>query len=310
MFKTIFITGINGFVGSNAAEYFLDKGYHVVGLVRDANIKTRKEILSRCSVVYGSILDKELVREVISKYEVDYVLHLASQAIVSICDNDPYSAYNTNIVGALNVLEAIRVLKNKPEKVIVFTSDKYYGFGNKVPYKEDYPPMLGDTYCTSKTCQDMIALSYAHTYNLPIITVRSGNIYGPHDMNFSRLIPKNTLKLLSGKNPVVYSHAAKFVRDFVYVGDVCTAYDTLLDRGVPGEAYNIGSGNRYAILEVVAMLQDKINPSISVEVVDTNFSEISEQYLDSSKLRSLGWEPRVSLVDGLDRTIAFYRTVA
>ena len=189
--SNVVIFGINGFIGSAAADHFLNKGHHVIGLVRDLNNKSRPDILDRCSIIRGDVLDKELVRAIISKYEADYILHLACQPIVRICDNDPYTAYMTNVVGTLNVLEAVRTVKKPPKKMVAISPDKAYGPTSVLPYTEESPLNVADTYCTSKSCQDMIIRSYANTYNLPVVCVRAGNIYGPAR---SQRIPTSKIK--------------------------------------------------------------------------------------------------------------------
>jgi CDP-glucose 4,6-dehydratase len=304
--KNLLITGISGFVGSASAEYFLKKGYHIVGLVKDRNLKTRPEILNKCSIVNGDIRDKDCIQYILSKYEIDEVLHLAAQPIVRICNNDPYTAYMTNVVGTLNLLESIRILKKKPNKIICMTSDKSYGAA-PVPYKEDTPLVAADSYCTSKLCQDSIARSYALTYDLPVCIVRAGNLYGKGDLNLSRLIPNNVLKLLKGENATLYSGVANYKREFIYIDNIVNAYEVLLEKGVPGEAYNVGDNRPYKILDVITMLKDKINPALSVEILEKDFDEIEEQYLDASKLKALGWTNFVPLSEGLDKTIEWLK---
>lgn len=306
MKQSIFITGINGFVGTATAKHFLDQGFHVVGLVRDLNYKSDNTTLDRCSIVKGDILDKELMRSVLSKYEVDYVLHLAAQPIVRICDSDPYTAYMTNIVGTLNLLEGIRTLKTKPKKVIVMTSDKAYGPA-PLPYTEDTELVVADSYCTSKACQDLVSRSYAMTYDLPVLVVRAGNIYGPGDLNFSRLIPSNTIRLLKGESPILYTGSAEYVREFIYIDDLITSYDILLKEGKASEAYNIGGTTPNRILDVVTLMRDKIKKDIPIKLLEKEFYEIPAQYLNGDKLKALGWKSKVDLSEGLDKTIAWYK---
>ena len=308
--KNVFITGIGGFVGTALAKKLLGDGAHVIGLVKDFNRKTDSSILQHCSIVEGDIRDKEVLQYAFSHYEVDYVVHLASQAIVSICNQDPYTAYVTNVMGMLNVVEACRVMatKNKP-KIVVSTSDKYYGSTTKLPYTEDVPPEVADSYCTSKTCQDMLARSYALTYGIPVVVMRAGNIYGPGDLNFSRLIPKNSIKLWQGDSPILYSHAANFVREFLYIDDIVHALETLMEKGVSGEAYNVGGSGPKKIGEVLTALRDAINPNIEIIMKDIDFAELSEQYLDASKLQALGWKAKVSLEEGLAHSAAYYRVL-
>lgn len=302
----IFVTGINGQVGTATARALVEDGHHVIGLVRDINNKSQLDLHAACSIVRGDILDKELIRGVLSKYEVDYVLHLASQPIVRICNSDPYTAYMTNFVGCLNVLESIRTLKTKPKKTLIMVSDKAYGAHEKLPYTEESPLHVADTYCTSKACQDMVSLSYARTYDLPICVVRAGNIFGP-DLNMSRLIPNTISKLLNGESPMLYSGVADNVREYLHVDNIVTAFKCLLEKGVSGEAYNVGGTQPRQTIEIIEMLRNKINPDIPVNIVEKDFAEIKEQYLDASKIRALGWTPHVSLDQGLDKTIAWYR---
>ena len=306
--KNVFITGIGGFVGTALAQNLLDEGAHVIGLVKDYNRKTNKSVLEKCSIVDGDIRDLGVVKYALSHYEVDYIVHLASQAIVSICNQDPYTAYITNVVGMLNVLEACRTLATaKKPKIVVSTSDKYYGSTNKLPYVEDVSPEVADSYCTSKTCQDMIARSYSLTYCVPVVVMRAGNIYGPGDLNMSRLVPKNSIKLWQGDSPVLYSHAADFVREFLYIDDVVSALKILMKKGVPGEAYNVGGSGPKKIGDVLELLRDTINPDIPIITKEIEFSELSVQYLDASKLMLLGWSPKVSLPEGLKKSAEYYK---
>lgn len=305
--KNVLITGINGFLGSTCAKKFLEEKAHVIGVVNDYNKKSKRHLLDKCSIVQGDIRNIDVVKYTLSKYEVDYVLHLAAQPIVRICDNDPYNAYTTNIIGTLNILESIRSLKNRPSRVVVITSDKAYGPHSKLPYTEDSELVVADSYCTSKACQDMITRSYANTYNLPVVVVRAGNLYGPGDLNTSRLIPRSIIRMLSGSSPVLYSSVAEFVREFIYVEDVVEAFKVLLESGSTGEAYNIGGTIPMRILDVISMIKDKIDPTMEISLVDRDFYEIKEQYLSCDKLSSLGWSPTVGLGEGLDKSIAWYR---
>jgi nucleoside-diphosphate-sugar epimerase len=304
--KTILITGAGGFVGNGAVHHFVGQGATVVALFNDDAWPSLGPWPAHNFIpVRGSVLDKERLRTILSKYEVDFVIHLASQSIVRKCDNDPYLAYQTNIMGAVNLFEAIRGLKRPIQKVLVMTSDKAYGPA-PVPYREDTPLVWCDTYGTSKLCQDVISMSYAKTYDVPNVIIRAGNIYGPGDKNRSRLIPGSIIKLLNGQQPMLYSDVSDFIREFIYVEDVLSAFSTLLDWGVPGEAYNIGGTEPLRIGDVISLIRDKVNPSIEIEIVEKKFYEIKEQYLDSSKLRALGWEPRMTISAGLDRTIAYF----
>ena len=306
MFKntTVFITGANGFLGTAIAKDLMSQGAHVVALIKDQNRKTFLKAGGNLSIVYGDIRDREVLRYCLSKYEAKYVIHLAAQPIVRICHNDPHTAYMTNAVGTLNLVEEVRCLVNKPDKVVCISSDKAYGPA-PVPYTEDTPYAVFDSYCTSKLCADAIGLSYARTYDLPIVMVRAGNIYGPGDLNTSRLIPRSILRMLAGESPVLYSGVAGYKREFIFIDNIVRAFSTLLLSGIPGEAYNVGGTPPQKIIDVISMLRNKINPEIEIEIVDKEFHEIETQYLDATKLMSLGWEPSITLDEGLDKTIAW-----
>ncbi len=307
MFKntSVLITGAAGLVGQAAVKYFLSQGARVVALVKDDNSKARL-LPSNVSIVKGDIRDKECLQYCLSKYEVDYVLHLASQPIVRICHNDPFTAYETNVMGVINLFEACRALVKKPKKIVVMTSDKAYGPA-PVPYREDTPLVGFDSYCTSKACQDLVSLSYAKTYGLPIVVVRAGNLYGPGDLNLSRLIPNSTLRMLDGLSPTLYSGVAEFIREFIYVDNIVEAYAILFEKGVAGEAYNVGGTTPQRIGSVIEMIRDKVNPSLDIEIISKDFDEVKEQYLDATKIMALGWKPRVDLSEGLDITIDWYK---
>ena len=307
--KNIIVFGANGFVGTILVKDLLSKGANVVAVYRDQNCKSQLPPPSlNLSYYQADIMNKLDITNCISKFEADYIFQLASNSIVKICHADPYSAYMTNVIGSLNVLEAIRTIKRPIIKGVFLTSDKAYGPA-PVPYTEDTPPVVGDTYATSKTCQDFIASSYAKTYNLPIVIARASNIYGPGDLNTSRLIPRSILNLLKGKSPVLYDGVAKYIREFVYVDDVVSGLETLAISGVPGEAYNIGGAvdDRYEILHLIQKICDLIDPNIGIEIQHKDFAEIQVQYLNAKKLEALGWNRSVSVDLGLIKTIEWYK---
>lgn len=304
--KNVLITGLSGFVGSNLALNQLAQGNHVVGLVRDRNHKSRTEILDRCSVVHGSITDQRLLDDIISKYEIDVVFHLAANSIVKVGVRDPLNTYQTNVMGTVNVLDSVRRV-NPEAKVVVASSDKAYGSQDTMPYVEDMKLNPECPYATSKLCTDMISQSFAKTYGLNVNVVRCSNIYGPGDMNTSRLIPNSIFRVLRGEKPQIYSGVANYKREFIYVYDVCRAYQLLTEKGVPGEIYNIGIDEFQTIEEVVSRISKQMG-SDGYDIIEKDFPEIPDQWMDGSKLAKLGWKPQVSFDEGLKRTIEWYQT--
>lgn len=302
--KNVLITGINGFVGSALAIDQLARGNRVHGIVRDTNHKTREDVLSRCTVVRGDIRDQRMIDDTVSKYDIDTVFHLAANSIVQHGVKDPVNNYEVNVMGTVKVLDSVRRI-NPEAKVVVASSDKAYGDHEVMPYVEDMKLNPGCPYSTSKSCTDMVSQSFALTYGLNVNTVRCSNIYGPGDMNLSRLIPNSILRCLRGEKPMIYSGVAGYRREFIYVDDVCAAYNLVASSGEPGEIYNIGINSFHTIEEVVRMISD-IMGDVGVEVVEKSFPEIRFQWMDGSKLAALGWDAEVSFEEGLRRCVEWY----
>jgi len=303
--KRILITGLQGFVGSNLALHELARGNEVVGIVRDTNHKTRPDVLDKCSIIRGDITNLATVDHAVGYYEVDVVYHLAANSIVKVGVSDPVNNYKVNVMGTVNVLDAVRRI-NPQAKVVVASSDKAYGDHDVLPYTEDMKLNPGCPYSTSKSCTDLISQSFSKTYGLNINTVRCSNIYGPGDMNTSRLIPNSIRRILRGEKPMIYTGVAEYRRELIYISDVCRAYSLLVDKGVPGEIYNIGINTSYTIKEVVTKISDLMG-SNGIDIVEKDFPEIPFQWMDGAKLAALGWEHHVSLEDGLSRCVEWYK---
>ena len=304
--KNILITGINGFVGGSLAEKELSMGNNVIGIVRDINNKTQPDILNRCTVIRGDILDADLVDRVVGDYEVDVIYHLAALSIVRIADKNPLNCYKSNILGTVNVLEAVRKINSKI-KIVIASSDKSYGTHDKLPYTEDMKLQPDDPYATSKACADLIAQSYFKTYGLNVNVIRCANIYGLRDMNLSRLIPNTILKILAGKKPQIYSGVLHFKREFLFIEDVCEAYHLLSTKGEAGEIYNIGDDEFVTIQEAVEHISEILNFNGEYEIIEKDFLEIPFQYMSADKLKSLGWSKSHSFKEGLIKTIDWYK---
>ncbi len=309
------VTGTTGLLGGWLTEELLARGAEVTTLVRDWVPLSRAVtagILDRCNVVRGDLEDLAVVTRAINEYEVDSVFHLGAQAIVGTAVRSPLSTFESNIRGTWTLLEAVRQCPHKVERVVVASSDKAYGEHDRLPYTEDAPLQGRFPYDVSKSCSDLIALSYHHTWGLPLAVTRCGNLYGGGDLNFSRLIPGTIELVLRGERPVVRSDGT-FVRDYVYVRDAVEAYLALAERlpgdGITGEAFNFGPQQPLSVLEVVAAVLEVMEPrSREPVILDQAQHEITRQYLDGTKARQrLGWEPRYSLEAGLRETVAWYR---
>lgn len=309
--RTVLVTGCNGFIGSAVAEACAERGDRVVGLIKDRNFKSRRDLLDRITVVYGDLADREAVRHAVSRYEVDTIFHIGALAVLRIAHVDPVLCYSANVMGTVAVLEAARQCKHV-RKVVVASSDKSYGTHLQLPYVETMALQAGDTYSTSKACTDLIAQSYAVSYGLNLNIMRSGNVYGPGDLNASRLIPRTILKLLEGEAPEIHRAAMQHKREFMFIEDVVSAYLRVAEVGVPGEAYNIGGAGCHDIGETIRMIGQQAHKlgylaeMLEPKIVDVDFCEIKHQHLDATKLMALGWDCNYPLAEGLAETIPWY----
>jgi len=304
--QNVLVTGANGFVGSALCERLMNEGKSVVGLIRDRNYKSRRAVIDNMSVVYGDIRDYDIVRYAVSKYEVDTIFHVGAITILKMATTDPKTCFQTNLMGTANVLEAARECKHV-KKVVVASSDKAYGNHEILPYKEDFCLLASDPYSTSKSCTDLLAQCYSYTYGLDTSIVRSGNIFGPGDLNKSRIIPGSILRLLENKAPVIYKGVGNYKREFMYIDDVVDAYMYVQERGLPGQAYNVGGSGFQTIFDTVQMVIEEMGVNIEPEVLEKDFIEIKEQYLDPTKLQTLGWECKYSIREGIRAAIPWYK---
>lgn len=303
--QNVLVTGANGFVGAAICARLLKMNKTVVGLVRDRNYKSRRDILDNISVVYGDLRDYDIVRYAVSKYEIDTIFHVGAITILKQATADPKTCYQINVMGTVNVLEAARECGHVT-KVVVASSDKAYGNHEVLPYQEGFALLASDPYSTSKSCMDLIGQSYAYTYDLNTSVIRSGNIFGPGDLNKSRIIPGSILRILEGNRPVVYQGVGAYKREFMYIEDVVDAYMFVQDRGLKGEAYNIGGAGFINIFDTVKIIIEEMGVEIEPQIVQKDFIEIKEQYLDASKLQELGWGCRYKIREGIRASIPWY----
>ena len=304
--RNVLVTGANGFVGSAICDRLLKMDKTVVGLIRDRNYKSRRDILDNISVVYGDIRDYDIVRYAVSKYEIDTIFHVGAITILKMATVDPMTCFQTNVMGTVNVLEAARECGHV-SKVVVASSDKAYGNHEVLPYKEDFALLASDPYSTSKSCTDLLAQSYAYTYGLNTSIVRSGNIFGPGDLNKSRIIPVSIHRVLDGERPVIYQGVGSYKREFMYIDDVVDAYMFVQDRGLQGEAYNVGGAGFLNIFDTVNIIIEEMGVDIQPQILEKDFIEIKEQYLDPSKLQALGWDCRYKIREGIRAAIPWYK---
>ncbi len=312
--KKVLITGFEGFLGSNLSKALISLGAGMFGL--DIRVRRKETVLTehdykKISVIKGSVVNYKLVEKVINKHKINVVFHLAAEAIVGKCRHDPLRTFSTNIEGTWNILEVCRNSKDI-QSIIIASSDKAYGVHEELPYTEESPLNGSHPYDVSKSCADLVANTYFNTYGLPVAVMRCGNIYGPGDFNFSRLIPDAMRSIVLNKILKIRSDGS-FVRDYVYVDDIVAGYikiaELMKKNSLSGEAFNLSDEKPIAVIKLLREIS-KFNPcgnELKYKIMNTAKYEIKEQYLSSAKARRiLGWKPAYNLCDGLRKTAEWY----
>jgi len=271
----------------------------------------RTRLIDQVKVVRGDVRDQALLERVLAEYEIDTVIHLAAQTIVTIANGNPVSTFETNVGGTWALLEACR-RSPAVRQIVLASSDKAYGEHDALPYDENTPLQGRHPYDVSKSCADLIARAYAVTYGLPVGITRCGNFYGGGDLNWNRIVPGTIRSVLRGERPVIRSDGM-YVRDYFYVEDGAAAYMVLAERmaakpELRGEAFNFSNEHKLTVLDIARSILRLMDSDLGLEVRDEVANEIREQYLNAAKARQvLDWHPLFSLEDGLRRTIEWYR---
>lgn len=312
--RPVLVTGGTGLVGGWLVKSLVEQGADIVCLVRDwvpQSELVRSGELDRVKVVRGDIRDRELIERALGEYEIHTVFHLAAQTIVGIANRNPISTFESNIEGTWNVLEACR-RSPSVKAVILASSDKAYGDQEKLPYSEETPLEGRHPYDVSKSCADLIAQAYGVTYGLPVAITRCGNFYGGGDLNWNRIVPGTIRSVIRGERPVIRSDG-KFIRDYFYVEDGAACYMLLAERlaedpALRGMGFNFSNEIQVNVLELVEILLEKLESSLTPDVRNEASHEIRHQYLSAERARKmLGWRPLFTLDEGLTRTIEWYR---
>lgn len=316
--RAVLVTGVYGFLAGHLTEALLSAGSRVVGLYRDRPAESYLQIEGldeRLTLVPGDVTNIGECKSAIADHSCSVVFHLAAQSIVGVANRNPAGTFETNIGGTWRVLDAARQINETDklvEAVVVASSDKAYGDQPDLPYSEDSPLVGMYPYDASKACADLISRTYHNTYDLPVSVTRCGNMFGPGDLNLSRIVPDTIRAVLAGNDPVIRSDGSP-KRDYLYVRDAADGYMTLAEETVrgpaAGRAYNFGTGEPLSVLELVQQIIEVSGKGdIEPDIQGTSWGEIKHQYLDATRAKQeLGWEPQTPMSTALAETYRWYR---
>jgi GDP-4-dehydro-6-deoxy-D-mannose reductase len=310
-----FITGITGFVGSHLAEYLLSLNHQVFGIYRwRSRTENIEHLMDKINLFECDLRDGTSVRRVIGEVKPELCFHLAAQSYVLMSWRAPAETLSTNIIGEINLLEAIREAGLDPLIHVAGSSEEYgRAYPEELPIKEENPLRPLSPYGVSKVAQDLLGYQYFQSYRLRVVRTRAFNHTGPRrgevfaTSNFARqtaLIEKGL------QEPVIRVGNLEAVRDFTDVRDVVRAYYLALLKGEPGEVYNICQGEGHKIKEILEMLIELSRVDIEVKPDPARMRPSDVELLigDSSKFRMrTGWQPQIALRQTLQDLLDYWR---
>lgn len=314
--KNILITGGAGFIGSNFVNHMIkkygDKYNYIVydKMTYAANLDNLKESDGKYTLVKADICDLEKDIETLQKYDIDAVVHFAAESHVDNSIKRPLTFTENNVMGTHALIEACkRVWKEGSQNRFVHVStDEVYGTlkdGDDM-FVETLPLAPNSPYSASKAGSDLVVRAYCETFNMNICITRCSNNYGPNQHE-EKLIPLMIKKAKAGEKLPVYGNG-KNIRDWLFVLDHCIAIDTVLHKGVKGEVYNVGGNNEKTNIDIVKTILKELGKSEDlITFVEDRKGHDYRYAINSSKIKNeLGWEPSVTVEEGLRRTIEWY----
>jgi len=307
--KNILITGGGGLVGSHLAEELLglNANVFVLDIVYGPESYFISQGLQKKAIVLTiDLRDFEKVKKAIAENKIDYIFHLGAQALVPSALLDPLGTLDTNIMGTVNILEATRAL-GTVKGVVVASSDKAYG-KECVNAREDHP-LRGDyPYDVSKSCTDLISVMYYKTYGMPVAVARFGNIFGPGDLHFDRIIPGIMESIIQNKELQIRSNGT-LRRDYLFVKDVVGGYIKMAEHidDIKGEAFNFSTNWNFSVIEIIEKISEILEKQCKYKILNQQRNEIPDQSLNWDKAKKiLEWSPRFTFDQGILESYAWY----
>ncbi|MHB8852659.1 MAG: dTDP-glucose 4,6-dehydratase [Ignavibacteriaceae bacterium] len=310
--KNILVTGGAGFIGSNYINHILDErdDYNIINLDKltyAGNIENLKKSESNKNYQFikGDVGNSELVRFIFEKYKIKYVINFAAESHVdrSILGSEIF--FRTNVLGANVLLETSR--RFEVEKFLQISTDEVYGsLGEDGKFSEATPLSPNSPYSSSKASADMMALSFYHTYGMPVLITRCSNNYGTFQFP-EKLIPLMIINALNDKKLPVYGDGLN-VRDWIYVIDHNKAINLVFEKGNVGEVYNIGASREMKNIEIVKLILKHLGKSEElIQYVKDRPGHDRRYAIDSTKIQTnLGWKPSFTFEEAITKTIDWY----
>ena len=305
------VTGAAGFIGSHIASRLVLEGHdvRVFDNLSTGHQRNLDAIPGEFEFIEGDIRDREAILKAATGCEV--IIHQAALASVPLSIEKPVEVHDVCATGTLNVLDAAR--RAGVRRVVYAGSSSAYDDRPQMPKAEDHVPQTMSPYAAAKLAGELYCESFAHCYDLETVRLRYFNVFGPRqDPNspYSAVIPLFVTALLEGRTPKIYGDGSQS-RDFVYVGNVVQA--NLLAATVPGvsgNVYNVASGERVGVGEMLKQICDLLDVRFAPDFVEPRIGDILHSWADiSATTRDLGYHPEVSFKDGLRETVYAYRDV-
>lgn len=327
--RRILITGGAGFIGSNFVHHWCKQypGDRVVvldALTYAGNLNNLADLENHASFrfVQGDICNSSLINQLLSEESIDTVAHFAAESHVDRSILSPDVFIRTNVVGTFTLLESFRehwTNRGKPagDRFLHVSTDEVYGsLGATDPaFCETTAYAPNSPYSASKAGSDHLVRAYFHTYGMPTLTTNCSNNYGSYHFP-EKLIPLMCINILMGKPLPIYGDGQN-IRDWLYVGDHCSAVDCVIHHSTPGETYNIGGSSEVKNIDLVSMiceLMDELAPTLPVRPAKRLITFVKDRpghdrryAIDATKIQTeLGWKPSVTITEGLRLTIQWY----
>lgn len=312
--KKVMIIGAAGFVGNHLIDYMMEnkKDWEVV-----ATKMPREVIDKNVKVIDLDITKLDEITNVLNEVKPDYIFHLAAQSSVAVSWKNPQLTIDINIKGTVNLLDAIRD-NCKDTKVLLIGSGEEYGHvkQEEVPIKEDNNTRPGNVYAVTKVTQNMLGHLYYEGYGLHIMSTRSFNHTGPNQAPMFVVADfcKQVADIEAGKQePVICVGNLSAKRDFTDVRDVVRAYCLLMEKGVAGETYNVGSGNAIEVKKILDMILSHSSKEIEVKTDSNKLRPVDVPIIeaDITKItKDTGWKPEISLDTTITETLEYWKSKA